>query len=142
VRYALFGFLALAGCPSPQPVANDAAPATDAPPDPRPISRSPGATGAPCEGSDTYAGFGDGFVRNYCLRCHSRSLTGDARMGTPPGSNFDTLADLRPRARLLDTYAGAGPMRINTYMPLDEQNTPSVAERDRWSRWLACGLPE
>jgi len=89
----------------------------------------------------TYANFGQSFMQNYCLTCHSASVTGDARNGAPSDHNFDVLDDIRSLADHIDEYAGSGPAATNTLMPKDDPR-PSVEERRKLSEWLACGAPQ
>lgn len=108
-------------------------------------------TGTTCPPSSTltYANFGQAFFGTYCLRCHSASVTGDARHGATPGVNFDTVGGIRDHACTIDAFAGSGPNGTNTFMPFDITATnpsppeqfPTVPERASLSQWLACGLP-
>jgi uncharacterized membrane protein len=111
-------------------------------------SLSSGAT-CPPGSTLTYAGFGQTFFGTYCLRCHSASVTGDARHGATVGVNFDTLSGIRGHVCTIDAYAGSGPNSTNTFMPYDitaskpdpPQVFPTVGERAQLSEWIACGTP-
>ena len=100
-------------------------------------------SGADCpDGSSlTYANFGKDFVSKYCLRCHSRSVKGDARMGAPSDHNFDTLSEIELLAMHMDQKAGAGPDSTNEMMPPSNPK-PTLDERKKLGEWLACGVPE
>lgn len=109
------------------------------------------STGTTCpQGSTlTYVSFGQAFFGTYCTRCHSASVTGDARNGATIGVNFDTVDGIRPNACRIDSFAGSGPKGTNTIMPFDitslnpvpPQVFPTVGERAQLSQWLACGAP-
>jgi uncharacterized membrane protein len=88
----------------------------------------------------TYANFGQAFMQKYCLRCHSASVQGSARLGAPSDHNFDSLADIRSLAEHIDMNAGSGPGGTNTAMP-EGDPTPTTDERAKLSEWLACGAP-
>ena len=95
---------------------------------------SPGSTA-------TYENFGKAFMASYCLGCHSAELTGDARLGAPPGRDFDTLEQIRADADMIDEHAAAGPGMVNTEMPPAGGPAPTDPERERLGEWLACGAP-
>jgi uncharacterized membrane protein len=99
-------------------------------------------TGATCpQGSTlTYASFGQTFMQTYCLRCHSASVTGAARMNAPADHNFDNQGQIQGLADHIDEHAGSGPDATNTAMPPGDPR-PSMAERSQLSEWLACGAP-
>jgi uncharacterized membrane protein len=109
------------------------------------------STGATCPPASTltYASFGQAFFTTYCTRCHSSTVTGDARHGATPGVNFDTLGGIHDHACTIDSFAGSGPDGTNTFMPFDITATnpdppelfPTVDERAKLSQWIACGLP-
>lgn len=109
------------------------------------------ATGATCPQSSTltYASFGQSFFGTYCTRCHSSTVTGDARHGATIGVNFDTLEGIRDHACTIDSFAGSGPNGTFTFMPFDitalnpvpPEEFPTVQERAQLSQWIACGTP-
>lgn len=114
-------------------------------------------TGTACPANSTlrYAGgtptnFGQTFFATYCLRCHSVSLTGDARNGATIGVNFDTLDGIRAHLCRIDDFAGQGPVKTpnDKFMPFVEpqlvppEQFPSDGERSQLSQWLACGAPQ
>jgi uncharacterized membrane protein len=102
--------------------------------------RPSGATCAP-DSTLTYETFGRPFTEEYCTRCHSSALTGDARNGAPSEYNLDTLAAIRDvGAEEIDEQAAAGPSNVNTSMPPSEPR-PTEAERRLLGEWLACGMP-
>jgi hypothetical protein len=100
-------------------------------------------TGAKCPSDSalTYDNFGKDFLGAYCLRCHSQSVSGDARMMAPSDHNFDTLLDIELLASHIDQLAGAGPDATNVKMPPSGAK-PTDEERKKLSEWLACGHPE
>jgi hypothetical protein len=101
------------------------------------------ATGAACpEGSAlTYDTFAKQFMADYCLRCHSTAVSGDARMGAPGDHNFDAYVDVDIFAAHIDQFAGSGPDSTNTVMP-PSAPFPSEEERKKLSEWIACNRPE
>ena len=100
------------------------------------------ATGATCPttSSLTYESFGRSFMQMYCLRCHSESVQGAARLGAPADHNFDDVALIRALANHIDRNAGAGPSATNELMPANDPR-PTLQERQNLSEWLACGAP-
>jgi hypothetical protein len=105
------------------------------------LERGP-PSGAVCpEGSAlTSDNFGRSFMESYCLRCHSESVTGAARMGAPSDHNFDTMIEVRGLAEHIDEMAGAGPESTNEIMPTTAPK-PTLTEREQLAEWLACGAP-
>ncbi len=91
----------------------------------------------PPTSSLTYDTFGRAFMESYCTRCHSSTLTGDARNDAPAGHDFDTLEGILAVAEHVDQYAAGGPAGINTAMPPTDPR-PSEAERRQLGEWLAC----
>lgn len=85
----------------------------------------------------TYDNFARAFMESYCTRCHSSTLTGDARMGAPAFHDFDSEQGILNVADHVDEYAAAGPTVINRVMP-PSGATPSDAERRQLGEWLAC----
>jgi len=100
------------------------------------------ATGAACPPTSTltYATFGQPFMENYCTRCHSSTLAGEARMGATAFHDFDTQLGVRQVADHVDQTAGSGPNATNDQMPPDGA-MPSLAEREMLAEWIACGAP-
>lgn len=87
----------------------------------------------------TYESFGGSFMETYCTRCHSSTLTGDARMGAAVYHDFDTLAGVLAFAEHIDGQAASGPAATNELMPIGAP-TPTLAERQQLGEWLACEL--
>ena len=100
-------------------------------------------TGATCpQGSTlTYANFGKKFFSDYCLRCHSESVKGDARMMAPADHNFDQLSQIDLLSPHIDEKAGSGPSATNVMMPPSDPK-PTIEERQKLSEWIACGVKE
>lgn len=92
------------------------------------------ATGSTCPTTQTltYANFGQAFMQQHCLACHS--ATG------PESPKFDTVAQIRAAAGDIDRSAAAGPNTVNTFMP--DGSSVDEAERRKLGEWLACGAPE
>ena len=87
----------------------------------------------------TYESFGRSFMDSYCVRCHSASLSGDARNGAPAGHDFDTFQGVFIVAEHIDEYAASGPAATNTLMPPSAPK-PSLSERQQLGELLACEL--
>jgi len=92
------------------------------------------ATGSVCPtgGSTlTYANFGQMFMQQHCLACHTAA--------GPESPKLDTIGQIRAASADIDKSAAAGPNAVNTYMP----ESGSVPEEDRrkLGEWLACGAP-
>lgn len=92
------------------------------------------ATGSTCPTTSTltYANFGQAFMQDHCLACHSAN--------GPESPKFDTVAQIRAASSDIDRSAAAGPKAVNTYMP--EGGSVDEAERRKLGEWLACGAPE
>jgi uncharacterized membrane protein len=88
----------------------------------------------------TYANFGQPFMEQYCTRCHSSTLSGDARMGAPEFHDFDSQLGVQRVADHVDQAAGAGPASTNDSMPPGGAR-PTLAERQMLAEWIACGAP-
>jgi cytochrome c5 len=99
-------------------------------------------TGATCPSESvlTYESFGKPFMTEYCVRCHSSSVSGGARDGAPIDHNFDTLEGIRTFAEHIDESAAAGPTHTNVNMPPSDPR-PSLDQRQKLGEWLACGAP-
>lgn len=81
-----------------------------------------------------YDNFGSPFIANWCRACHSAALPPDMRQDAPTDINFDTLAEVRAWAVLIQRTAGDG-----ATMP--PAGGPSAAERAMLVEWLHCGAP-
>ncbi|MBL4637488.1 MAG: hypothetical protein JKY56_26765 [Kofleriaceae bacterium] len=80
----------------------------------------------------TYQNFGEPFLADYCLGCHSSSAAN--RNGAPGAVNFDTLEEVRTRSIRMNARAGIG-------MTMPPVNGPSPQEREDLSQWIGCGNP-
>jgi hypothetical protein len=92
------------------------------------------STGSSCppEPTLTYTNFGQAFIQQHCLACHSAA--------GPESPKLDTLAQVRAASGDIDRAAAAGPNGVNTYMP--EGGSVPEADRRKLGEWLACGAPE
>lgn len=99
-------------------------------------------TGSVCPTGSTltYDSFGRSFMERFCVRCHARSLVGEARQGAPSFHDFDTLQGIRVFADHVDESTASGPAATNTTMPPDDPR-PSLDERRQLGEWIACGTP-
>jgi uncharacterized membrane protein len=80
-------------------------------------------------------------MTNYCVRCHSSTLSGNDRQGAPSDHNFNTLDDIHATdLEHIDEVAAASSNRINTVMPPNGPR-PTEKERRELGEWLACGAP-
>jgi len=100
------------------------------------------STNAVCPTPQTlsYDNFGKDFMKRYCLRCHSSTVTGTARQGAPSDHNFDTIDEVQGLRTHIDQKTAAGPAATTTDMPRG-QPAPTVDERKKLGEWLACGAP-
>lgn len=100
-------------------------------------------TGSVCPPTNTltYENFGQPFMTQYCVRCHSSTLQGDARNGAPEFHDFDTKAGILVVAEHVDERAAAGPNAVNTIMPPGSP-FPTEVERRQLGQWLACEMAE
>lgn len=94
----------------------------------------------PPDSTLTYVNFGQPFMTNYCIQCHSSKLMGPDRMGAPLLHDFDTLYGIQPFVSHIDETTASGPAATNTSMPMAPP-APSQAEREMLGEWLACGIP-
>jgi uncharacterized membrane protein len=94
-------------------------------------------TGAVCDSSLTYEGFVEGFMQDYCTRCHSSELSASERMGAPLGHDFDSRAGIDKVLDHVGQEAAGGPDGVNTAMPPDGVK-PSTEQRKMLGAWLAC----
>jgi len=92
------------------------------------------STGSTCPTGSTlsYANFGQAFMQNNCLSCHSAN--------GPQSPKFDTVALVRASSGEIDRAAAAGPNAVNTFMP--DGRSVDEAERRKLGEWLACGAPD
>ncbi|HET8935409.1 MAG TPA: hypothetical protein VFN67_18305 [Polyangiales bacterium] len=102
---------------------------------------TPTEAACPTDNKPTYANFGEKFMKDYCLRCHSTAVKDAARNGAPSDHNFDALADIDLLKNHIDQYAGSGPKITNTKMPPSDPK-PTMEEREKLSQWIACGVPK
>ena len=86
-------------------------------------------------GGDTWATYAQGFFAQWCTRCHSSTLTGNARNGAPDGYNWDQQASVKSHGTMIRAEVGA-----NDEMPLNAP-FPTCADRLRISKWLDAGQP-
>lgn len=82
----------------------------------------------------SYANFGEEFMTNYCIDCHT---TGDPdRGGAPVGVNFETLQLVQNQASSVDRRSGANG---NGMPPIAYEAQPSQADRVLLTEWITCG---
>ena len=86
-------------------------------------------------GGDTWDPYAKGFFAMYCTRCHSSTLTGDARNGAPAGFNWDDQASVKSHGTTIRDAVGA-----TDVMP-PSTPFPSCEERLRISKWLDADPP-
>jgi mono/diheme cytochrome c family protein len=95
------------------------------------VGDSTGST-CPTDSTLTYANFGQAFMQQHCLACHSAN--------GPESPKLDTIAQIRAASGDIDKAAAAGPNTVNTYMP--EGGSVAEADRRKLGEWLACGARE
>ncbi|NNE43219.1 MAG: cytochrome c [Gemmatimonadetes bacterium] len=100
------------------------------------------SSGAECSptATATYDNFGAAFFDQYCLRCHSRELSGADRNDAPPEHNFDTVDLIHAQREIIDGQAAIGPGSTNRSMP-PSAPFPTDEERRTLGEWLACHTP-
>lgn len=101
------------------------------------IARAEALEERPCPEDSflTWDNFGGPFVLTYCTGCHSSALAEADRQGAPPGSDFDTLEDVRRWAPRIWARSGDH----NATMP--PVGVPEDPDRRDLGEWLACGAP-
>jgi len=99
----------------------------------------PTPSGATCppDSAWTYENFGQPFMEQYCVRCHSSELHGSARQGAPLYHDFDSLEGIIVVSNHVDEYTAAGPDSVNERMPPNGE-PPSLEEREKLGEWIAC----
>jgi hypothetical protein len=138
----ILGALLSSACSAPpasgiEPAA-DAGVAPDGAPGPDGAGRG---TGARCaeDSPREWETFAKPFMDQYCVRCHSRNRSGEARRGAPVGHDFDTFESVLVEAAHIDRWAAAGPNGANEAMPPDGP-LPSRYEREQLAEYLACAV--
>jgi len=86
-------------------------------------------------GGDTWANYAQGFFAMYCTRCHSSTLSGDARNGAPVGYDWDVESAVRARLDVIRSAVGVG-----NFMPPSDPK-PGCDERRRIVRWIDADAP-
>lgn len=86
-------------------------------------------------GGDTWATFAQGFFASWCTRCHSSTLSGNARNGAPDGYNWDDMSAVIAHAGMIRAAVGVG-----NFMP-PSPPTPPCEMRQRIVRWIDAGKP-
>lgn len=100
----------------------------------------------------TYDNFGQSFAEQYCVRCHSSSLSRAQRNGAPLFHDFDSLIGMVQVSNHIDEQAGFGPAAENAFMPPDRCPAepggplaiacpkPTEQERRDLALWIACEI--
>ncbi len=97
----------------------------------------PAADAAPVDCAElTYANFGEQFVADYCLSCHSASAGN--RQGAPSSVNFDDYQSVLDRSSRFRSRAGSG----SSMPPFTFSSKPTEEERMKLVQWVDCGTPE
>lgn len=105
--------------------------ATDAPPPDEVENTSPDCTQVT---PPTFASLEAGTF-SHCVGCHSSTLTGAARSGSPDRVNFDDYADAKAASQL--AYVEVK----RRAMPYPNGEGITNAERNRLYEWVLCGTP-
>ncbi len=89
----------------------------------------------PPDSAVTWQSFGQGFLLDHCVGCHSDLLEEDYRMGAPLDADFNTQQQTQDwLVRLYERAADE-----NTTMP--PVDSVSAEQRYLFGEWLACGAP-
>ncbi len=83
----------------------------------------------------TYENFGQGFMLDWCLGCHSDQLAPNDRAGAPEAIDFNTREDVVEWSERIWARSGDD----NLTMP--PVGGPSPEDRFYLAQWLACGAP-
>lgn len=98
----------------------------------------------------TYDNFGQQFMADYCLQCHTETLPRSQRNGAPLFHDFDDLIGILQVANHIDEQAGIGPAAANHFMPparcpstpggplAIDCPQPTDDERRQLAEWIAC----
>jgi hypothetical protein len=100
-------------------------------------------TGAECPTTDppTYDNFGQAFVDEYCIACHSHDSAN--RHGAPADQNYDSEDEIISHVVDMDEQAASGPAATNSSMPDlsgPVHDAPTMAERIQLGQFLACEM--
>ncbi len=117
-------------------VAGDAPPADVDPTMGCPSLAAPVDTPGADAGMDTWAGFTQGFLAGYCIRCHDSHKMGVVgRSGAPDDLNWDMESIVRANLARIRNAVG-----VLNYMPIGDP-LPTCVERRRLVRWIDLGAP-
>lgn len=109
--------------------------------DEKPVGPPSGATCPEDSTGLTYEDFGQKFMTDYCIRCHSSKLkTPQERMNAPADHDFDVEPGIRTVWEHIDQKAAAGDLNVNVAMPppADSGRKPTLEERQKLGQWLVC----
>lgn len=81
--------------------------------------------------------FGKPFFEMHCQSCHSGVMDSSHSHSVPAGFDFSTLENVQRTSDRI-YFRAAGP---NKSMPPGPDD-PSLGEREKLAKWLACGAPE
>lgn len=126
------GCLALLGCDSGDPISE-------------PVTHHGTPTGQRCPPGSTltYANFGQKFMVDYCMRCHSSQAA--MRGAAPSEFVFDNQAQVQLQRAYIDEMAARARVREKHGGVVDENPMPPDGakptddERYQLAEWLACG---
>lgn len=136
----VFCALTITGCGSSGDVSDEGAPTIAPVVKPDPITnqgpiKPASLLSCPSGSHLTYENFGEAFLRNYCVMCHSAGLGDGKRGGAPLGANFDTAMDAA-------LWRAAMVAKASTdSSPEPPVNNVSGSERRLFAQWLNCGAP-
>jgi hypothetical protein len=107
-------------------------------PDPIPNDHpvpAPSSLNCPEGTSLTYETFGQGFMLNHCVMCHSSTLEESKRHGAPVGVDFDSARGIA----IWNAAIAANATDKEAKMPPAGNVTPE--EKKLLKTWLECGSP-
>jgi hypothetical protein len=139
-NFLLACVLGVLGCNTQDPATTLSGLDLAVPPDDMLINGCPSLTGMlgphlDDGGPDTYASWAQGFFTSYCSRCHSSTLSGNARNGAPLGYDWDSLSIVRMHLSQMRTAVG-----VQNFMPPSDP-LPPCSDRERLVRWIDDGAP-
>lgn len=83
----------------------------------------------------TYENFGEAFMSQHCVSCHSSQVTGSQRFGAPEGVDFDDRADVQRRLLSIQKIVAAPGRHLGRDFSMSARSKAHVL------KWLECGAP-
>ena len=83
----------------------------------------------------TWESFGQGFLLDHCVGCHSANVEGEARSGAPVGVDFET------HAKALQWLQSIFVVSADAAVAMPPADSVPAEDRFILGDWLACGAP-